>query len=116
MAEYIAYLTYDEYKEFGGQQSESAFSIYQRRAQRILDGRTYNRIDPENITSAIKEVLTIIIDILYKDETSGEEVKSFSNGVVSYSFDNSNKKSVEQNINELIDLYLPVELISGVVS
>lgn len=115
MTEYVSYLTYDEYKDLGGRVDSAAFPIFERKAQRILDCRTFNRIDPDNVSAEVKEVLVEIINLLFKDANAGEEVSSFSNGVVSYSFDNSKKKSAQQEIDELIDLYLPVELISGVV-
>lgn len=113
MSDFKAYLTYDEYKGLGGQVDESAFPLLERKAQRKLDHYTYDRLkDTETIIDEVKEVLTSMIDIL-AEEDNGDEVKSFSNGKVSFSF--ADKKSADERINKIIIENLPVSLISGVV-
>ena len=113
MLEFKAYLTYEEYKELGGQLDESAFPLLERKAQRKLDNYTFDRLkDAETIIDEVKEVLTLMIDILVEDG-NGDEVKSFSNGKVNFTF--ADKKSVDERMYEVVVEYLPISLISGVV-
>lgn len=113
MSDFKAYLTFEEYKELGGQVDLSAFPLLERKAQRKLDNYTYDRLkDAETIIDEVKEVLTLMIDILVEDG-NGDEVKSFSNGKVNFTF--ADKKSVDERMYEVVVEYLPVSLISGVV-
>lgn len=108
-----AYLTFDEYKELGGQVDLSAFPLLERKAQRKLDYFTFDRLkDAETIIDEVKEVLTLIINML-AEENNGDEVKSFSNGKVNFTF--ADKKPITERIYDVIVEYLPVSLISGVV-
>lgn len=113
MSEFKAYLTYEEYKELGGQLDESAFPLLERKAQRKLDNYTFNRLkDMETIDDEVKEVLTLMIDML-AEEGTGDEVKSFSNGVVSMTY--KEKKPIDERMYDVVYEYLPVSLISEVV-
>lgn len=113
MSEFKAYLTYEEYKELGGQLDESAFPLFEKRAQRKLDNYTFDRLkDAETIIDEVKEVLTLMINIL-AEENNGDEVKSFSNGKVNFTF--ADKKPIDERINDVIVEYLPISLVSGVV-
>ena len=47
------------------------------------------------------------------EESNGDEVKSFSNGKVSFSF--ADKKPIEERMYDVVVEYLPVSLVSGVV-
>ena len=113
MSEFKAYLTYEEYKELGGQLDESAFPLLERKAQRKLDNYTFDRLkDMETIDDEVKEVLTIMIDML-AEEGNGDEVKSFSNGVVNLTY--KDKKPIDERMYDVVVEYLPVSLISEVV-
>lgn len=113
MSEFKAYLTYEQYKELGGQVDESAFPLLEKRAQRKLDNYTFDRLkDAETIIDEVKEVLTLMINMI-ADENNGDEVKSFSNGKVSFSF--VDKKPIEERMYDIVVEYLPVSLVSGVV-
>lgn len=113
MSDFKAYLTFEEYKELGGQVDLSAFPLLERKAQRKLDNFTYDRLkEAEVIIDEVKEVLTSMIDMLVEDG-NGDEVKSFSNGKVNFTF--ADKKSVDERMYEVVVEYLPVSLISGVV-
>lgn len=112
MADYKQYLTYDEYAKIGGEVSESAFSKYERKAHRLIDKHTFNRLrDTETIEDEVKDAIALMIDVLFKDE-SGEKVTSFSNGKNSFSF--AYEKTTDQLINDIVSC-LPISLISGVV-
>jgi hypothetical protein len=114
MSDFNAYLTFEEYQELGGQVDLSAFPLLVRRAQRELDSYTFDRLkEADTIIDEVKEVLTLMIDMLAED-SNGDEVKSFSNGKVNFTF--ADKKSVDERMHEVAVKYLPVSLISGVVS
>lgn len=114
MSNFKAYLTYDEFKELGGRVDESTFPLLEKRAQRTLDYFTFDRLkEAETIIDEVKEVLTLIINML-AEENNGDEVKSFSNGKVNFTF--ADKKSIDERINDVIVEYLPISLVSGVVS
>lgn len=113
MSDIKAYLTYEEYKELGGQADESAFPLLEKRAQRKLDNYTFDRLkETETIIDEVKEVLTLMINML-AEENNGDEVKSFSNGKVSFSF--ADKKPLDERMYDIVVEYLPIFLISGVV-
>lgn len=113
MSDFKAYLTYEEYKGLGGQADESAFPLLEKRAQIRLDNYTFDRLkDAETIIDEVKEVLTLMINMLVEDN-NGDEVKSFSNGKVSFSF--ADKKPLEERMYDVMKEYLPISLISGVV-
>ena len=112
MADYKQYLTYDEYTAIGGEVSESAYPKYERKAHRLIDKHTFNRLhDMEVIEEEVKDAIALMIDVLFKDD-SGEKVTSFSNGKNSFSF--TYEKTTDQLINDIVSC-LPISLISGVV-
>ena len=91
MADYKQYLTYDEYAAIGGEVSESAYPKYERKAHRLIDKHTFNRLhDMEVIEEEVKDAIALMIDVLFKDD-SGEKVTSFSNG--------KNRKDVVQCVD-----------------
>lgn len=113
MSAYTSYITYDEYTGLGGIVEQSAFSVIERKAQRLLDYWTQNRIKYlTTIPDEVKEVLTEMINKMAKCN-DGERLTSFSNGKVSMSFDTS--KTEEQELYQVALSWLPVSLISGVV-
>ena len=57
-----SYITYDEYKAFGGSLDESAFAISERRAQRFVDAITFERI--KKLTIIPDEVKEFIVECM----------------------------------------------------
>lgn len=109
-----AYINYDEYKALGGNAEASAFPLLERKAEKLLDYWTFNRIKYLTIVpDEVKECLTEMVNRMMTWE-DGQNITSFSNGKVSIAFDSS--KSREQNLfNDVALVYLPVSLISEVV-
>ena len=69
MADYKQYLTYDEYTAIGGEVSESAYPKYERKAHRLIDKHTFNRLhDMEVIEEEVKDAIALMIDVLFKDD------------------------------------------------
>lgn len=113
MSDLKAYLTFEEYKELGGQVDLSAFPLLERKAQRKLDNFTYGRLkEAEVIIDEVKEALTSMIDMLAEED--GAVVKSFSNGKVNFTY--ADQLPLEQRLHHVVVESLPLSLISGVVS
>ena len=111
MAEYNAYLTYEEYKELGGIVPITAFALLERKAHRLIDAWTQERIKHiDSVPEEVKEAMTYMINRLGTAEEEGSErLTSFSNGKVSMSFDTS--KTVEQEMCDNVMMTLPKYLI-----
>lgn len=108
-----AYITFEEYKTYGGKVSEDAFPYIERKAQHLLDYWTQNRLQSAaTIEEIVKETLTEMINRI-ADFDGGERVSSFSNGKVSFAFDTT--KTEEQELYQLALAWLPLEYITGVV-
>ena len=84
------YLTYEEYKSFGGILDEGDFTRYEYEAQMRLEHETHKRIYnvDEETRTVIKECILRVLEIL-KEESSqilGEKVLKFSHDGLSESF------------------------------
>ena len=108
MAEYNAYLTYEEYKELGGIVPITAFALLERKSHRLIEAWTQERI--KRMDSRPEEVKEAMINRLgTAEEEGGERLTSFSNGKVSMSFDTS--KTIEQEMCDNVMMTLPKYLI-----
>lgn len=108
------YITYDEYVNLGGNAEASVFPLMQRKASRLLDLWTFDRLKTATtIPDVVKECLTEMINQM-QGWQYGDDVTSFSNGKVSFTFDTT--KAREQKLYyDTAYIYLPVSLISEVV-
>ena len=88
----MAYLTYDEYKQMGGQLSEAAFSTLEFRARKAVDMLTHGRVAGEQpVREAVKLAVYALVCEMDADEKraaayDGREVQSMSNDGVSVTF------------------------------
>ena len=88
----MAYLTYDEYKQMGGQLSEAAFSMLEFRARKAVDMLTHGRvINEQPVREAVKHAVFALIGTMETDEKraqayDGRDVQSMSNDGVSVTF------------------------------
>lgn len=92
----VPYLTYSEYKKYGGIVEETAFPAYVIQGDSYLDYITNNRIAKLTEIPEVAKVLeTKIINTIYSSDTiifskNGHGViSSYSNGIESFSYDNS---------------------------
>lgn len=100
------YISYDEYKSYGGELSDkSAFSLLERKARGLLDYWTQERINakPSLVDDDVKMLMKEMIDRMLQWD-DGERLSSFSNGKVSMQFDIS--KTEEQELFNLLPMYL----------
>nr|DAG18787.1 MAG TPA: Head Tail Connector Protein [Caudoviricetes sp.] len=119
------YLTYDEYKKFGGTLEESTFTDFEIRAEMKVNYYTFNRlINDTKIPSNVKRLMYILIDLLQKQDealslgqnvgsssdTSALYIKSQSNDGVSTTYNSMDSNNVfamcDQKIKSNIETYL----------
>lgn len=104
------YITYDEYKQLGGEVEETAFPLLEIKARKKLDYWTQNRITETN--DDIKLCMYTIINCINDEETGESDVTSFSNDGISVSY--ADAKTQEQKMNDVYRFcieILPVELV-----
>ena len=86
------YLSYNEYKNIGGELSETAFKRHIIRAECYLDKETFGRVKslspvPDKVRYCIRD----IVDMM--DSQSGNNVSSWSNDGVSVSYNSQDEQS-----------------------
>lgn len=116
-----SYITYDEYKAFGGSLDESAFAISERRAQRFVDAITFERIKkltiiPDEVKEFIVECMREMDDWDNKQKENGGNVASYSNGVESITYSDADKtfEDVKQYLIKVAYEWLPLYLTTRV--
>ena len=108
----MAYLTYDDYTAFGGTAVEDVFYKFEPDAEYYLNYFTLNRLSTSIISDDIKRCLTLFVDMLVDGAIVPSNVKTYSNGVESFSFNRDYKDYVKDNMYKVAKMILPVELIS----
>lgn len=112
---FSSYLTYDEYCALGGTVSQEAFPVLERKAQRLLDYITFNRIKSlTKIPDEVKEVLTEIINRSYdfnNQTEQGDTISEYSNGVETIKYSRKTEKEQNKEFCDLAYRYLPNYLV-----
>lgn len=92
----MPHLSYIEYYKLGGTIDESAFPIYAIQAENYVNYITNNKISRlEEIPTCVKLLETRIISLLFQADKSLNSnnglgsLKSYSNGIESFSYENS---------------------------
>ena len=109
------YITYDEYKALGGNRvSSDDFAKFERRARRLLDRFTFDRVKSlTTVPSIVKEVLVEYIDKMYSKDVSGgsfSSASSYSNGVESFTFSENAETQFSNELFKIAVDWLPVWL------
>ncbi len=79
------YLTYDEYKHYGGTASETAFPMLEFRARKRIDRLTFSRVqNMENVPEAVKLCMMSLITV---DSKAGVEAQVDNPVVTSFNTD-----------------------------
>ena len=68
-----AYLTYDEYKQYGGTVSEADFTLLEFRARKRIDRVTFDRV--QNMAEVPEAVKLCMMSIMKIDSKSGAEAQ-----------------------------------------
>lgn len=106
----MTYLTYEEYRQYGGNAEESAFPALERKARRKLDYFIQNRLaNATVIPDEVKECMAEFIDRISENE-SGDKVSSFSNDGVTVNFEKS-EKTDDEILWDIAVEYLPYDLV-----
>lgn len=115
-----SYLTHEEYKQLGGTVSGDAFSILERKAQRLLDHITFNRIQHlTRIPDEVKEVLTEFINKMNDfdlQQIDGETIEEYSNGVETIKYRRSTNNQFNKELNTIAIQWLPEYLVNRSVN
>lgn len=100
------YLTFEEYTALGGLLDEAAFNRKEKKAERLLDYWTFDRLksglgDNEQV---VKDLIFEMVETM----TDGQQVTSFSNDGVSVSLSD---KTEEEYLYDMAVAWLPAELV-----
>lgn len=106
------YLSYDEYKDFGGNLDESQFLRYEKKAEIKLDYYTQNRVKSlDVIIDEVKNCMFEFICYMLDNAPTGSNFTSYSNGVESFSF-NTDADPYAELYRIALEI-LPIELITS---
>ena len=73
----MKYLSYDEYKAFGGELYEEGYLRYAFRAERLIDQETFGRLkDFDKIPFEVKRLTFELMALAHKGDISAERVSS----------------------------------------
>lgn len=119
------YLTFEEYYNYGGTLSETAFNQIEFEARSVIDWYTFNRLQNETeFSESVKRCMFSIIDLIQKkksafntgsseiasSEESGLTIKSQSNDGVSISYNVMSAENIYKNMDkefeDTIKMYL----------
>lgn len=100
------YLTYNEYKELGGNLSEMPFKLLEYRAEKKVDEQTSNRFRkiseyPQELKLCINELMTEIKKYNDSGNKSSETVGNYS-----VSYDKPVTAEKDKSLNNIIKSYL----------
>ena len=92
----MAYISYSEYRKYGGTVEESVFPAYIIQGDSYIDYLTNGKLSKlAEVPEAVKVLETKIINMTYLSDTSVSAgtghgvISSYSNGIESFSYDNS---------------------------
>lgn len=113
----MEYLTYDEYREYGGTLEETAFSRLSYKASRKIDRLTFNRLQNDTeIKEPVKRLMFELIGVIGNNDNTSENyspaIASEGNDGYSVSFASTSFMSpdaVDKKIDALIEEYLQFE-------
>ena len=108
--EFVSYITYKEYLDLGGTVDEDTFNILERKAPRMVDQITFNRMQYLLVVpDEVKEVITEFVNKLGQTNVSYtktnsimgsniDDIVQYSNGVETITW---RKPTVEEETKEL---------------
>lgn len=111
MLQYESYLTYEDYKELGGDLPLDTFTRLERKAQRWLDTFTFNRI--KHLTIVPDEVREVLVEFISRMDTinnqreNGDLVVQYSNGVEQLTYKVLTEEETKKELYRLAVDWLP---------
>lgn len=108
------YLTYNEYKELGGNLSEMPFNLLEYRAEKEVDELTFGRFKkildyPQELKLCINNLITNIDKYNESETKSSETVGNYS-----VSYDKPVTKEKKEELKSIIKTYLSTTKIDNV--
>ena len=110
---FTSYLSYTEYQQLGGKVPEESFNVLERKAQRLLDYITFDRVPvcvevQGTVPEEVKEVLTELIARMHSfDEQveAGDTIESYANSVEKLTY---RIKSEDEHNDEMVKYAMKV--------
>jgi hypothetical protein len=107
------YLTYNEYKNLGGDIPEMSFRILEYKAERKIDEKTFNRF--QKISEYPQELKMCVYDLITElKKESTQNIVSESDGDYSVTYASTTKKELESNITGTIKFWLSNTKVNNV--
>lgn len=108
------YLTYDEYKQLGGNLSEMPFNLLEYRAEKQVNELTSNRFKnssdyPFELKMCVNE---LIMEIAKYNETSNKSSETI--GSYSVSYDKPITSEKQKSLKNIIKTYLSETKVNGI--
>ena len=105
------YLTYEEYKNYGGTLDETRFALYECKARKCIDMATMSRVQAmQTIPEAVKLCMVTVIGVDskagYEAQAESPVATSFSTDGYSETFHAMSAADVTKSIGDLIRSYL----------
>ena len=100
------FLTYEEYKEYGGGLDETAFKIYGYEAEKRVDTETHGRFETATDKEPVKRCIARLTDIMEKSDVIKNKVTSWNNEGVSKSIKDVSLDEYNAKITNIIRDYL----------
>lgn len=117
---YSPYLTYEEYCDLGGNYDEDDFTVYERKAHRLIDYITFNRIPLlEEVPEEVKECMVEFIGKISsfdKQVEGGEALARYSNGVETLEYKLQTTDENREECRKIAFQFLPNYLVARSVS
>lgn len=105
----MAYITYQEYQNFGGKANETTFNKLINIVESKLNFNTNGRIQLlDEVPQEVKTLCVQLVDTYsYIDMNRDPSITSYSNGIESFSFDTSKDSvNIESKTNNMIREWL----------
>ena len=100
------YLTYDEYKELGGELEEAPFTLLEYKSRKQIDKYTFGRLIkgiPENLKQDIEKTMMVLMEFNASNKTSNVVSETIDGYSVSYGDTEENENKIKAMVNDLLE-------------
>lgn len=103
----MQYLTYEEYRNYGGNLTEPDFTFYEFKARKRIDLFTFNRVQkmqevPESVKLCMYSIINIDSNIGIESQSKQPRVASFNTDGYSQSFSTLSIDDAQKSIDDMI--------------
>lgn len=116
------YLTYDEYKELGGNLDQTPFNLLEFEARRIIDSKTQQRLKnvkelPQQVKICVLSLINLLNSYTTENQTSknisSESVGSYSVSYITGTQIQETIKSKNAELTNVVLTYLTGVIVNG---